>query len=120
VAGLNGLRPPDVRMEAASAARSVFRSAFAWGRTPINCARWWSTPIAPSGDTRLSMAGATAAAPGYCLSTTRIRHVLWCFHAACADANMPETTRLATTIYGERVIGIALSHNLSASPRKLR
>ena len=31
-------------------------------------------------------------------SPNRIRHALWRFYSACADANMPETTRLATTI----------------------
>ena len=29
---------------------------------------------------------------------TRIRQLLWRFYTACADANMPETTRLASTI----------------------
>ena len=29
---------------------------------------------------------------------TRIRQALWRFYTACAEANMPETTRLATTI----------------------
>ena len=29
---------------------------------------------------------------------TRIRRALWRFYAACAEANMPETSRLATTI----------------------
>ena len=29
---------------------------------------------------------------------TRIRRALWRFYSACVDANMPETTRLATTI----------------------